>query len=441
MPSHISALAESIDAVEYGRLIDDLLHRLFPICRSITGEGLRTTLKIISDHVPLKLIEVPSGTKIFDWEVPDEWTICDAYIKNAVGERIVDFQKSNLHVVNYSVPVRRRMTLEELRPHLHTLPEQPKAIPYLTSYYRRDWGFCLTYDQYQTLPKGEYEVCIDSRLEPGSMTMAEAVLPGETNQEILFSTYCCHPSLANNELSGPIVVTLLYKHLASLGKRRYTYRFYYGPETIGALAYLLLRDQHLKKNLAAGLVVTCCGDRGPFTYKQVRSSHNILDKAVVHSLKYSEVEFKAISFFPTGSDERQYCSPGFNLPVGSLMRSVYGTYPEYHTSLDNLDFVITESLLETLKVYLNCLYTLEHNRFYRNLKPFGEPMLSKYGLYNELGGQKEQSRYTKQLRYILNLSDGHHDLVDIAERLGQPIWECEEAVSDLMRVGLLEVAG
>jgi aminopeptidase-like protein len=433
-----TAPAACINDEIYSSLIENLLQRLFPICRSITGEGLRTTLKIISEHVPLDMTEMPSGMEVFDWQIPNEWNIKDAFIKNSDGERVVDFQKSNLHVVNYSVPVNRRMTLEDLRPHLHTLPSQPKAIPYLTTYYKEDWGFCLTHEEYESLPGGEYEVILDSSLEPGSLTFGEVVLPGETDREVLFSTYCCHPSMANNELSGPVMVTLLYKYLAGLEKRRYTYRFYYGSETVGALAYLSLRGQHLMQKLDAGFVVTCCGDAGNFTYKQVRDSDNVLDKAVEHALKHSNAEFSVLPFFPTGSDERQYCSPGFNLPVGSLMRSMYGTYPEYHTSLDNLDFVSSASLLETLKLYINCIYTLEHNRVYKNLKPFGEPKLDKYGLYHFLGGQKEQRDYTKQLRYILNYSDTNHDLVDIANMLSQPIWECEDAVNDLTHAGLVE---
>lgn len=438
MPILPPAHEESIDKASTLSLIEELLQRLFPICRSITGNGLRASLKIISEHIPLELIEIPSGTSIFDWEIPDEWNITDAFIKNSRGERVIDFRQSNLHVVNFSVPINCRMTLAELKPHLHTLPSQPDAVPYLTSYYKRDWGFCLTHAQYQTLTEDTYEVCIDSRLAPGALTLAEAVLPGETDREILFSTYCCHPSLANNELSGPVIVTLLYKYLASIAKRRYTYRFYYGPETIGALAYLSLRGEHFKQKLAAGMVVTCCGDRGPFTYKKVRDADNILDKAVLHALDHSNVEFKALQFFPTGSDERQYCAPGFNLPVGSLMRSMYGRYPEYHTSLDNLTFISPASLWETFNVYVNCLYTLEHNKLYRNLKPFGEPRLGKYGLYDSLGGQKNQAGFTKQLRYVLNYSDAAHDLVDIADMMSLPIWELEDATSELMRVGLLE---
>lgn len=438
LPSGIPP-AVNFDTSLYRCLIADLLQRLFPICRSITGEGLRSTLEIISAQVPLQLIELPSGTKVFDWEIPPEWNIRDAFIKNAQGDRVVDFKASNLHVVNYSVPVHRWMKLEELKPHLHSLPSQPDAVPYLTTYYSRNWGFCLTHHQYQNLPDGEYEVCIDSTLEPGSLTIAEALLPGESDKEILFSTYCCHPSMANNELSGPIVTTLIYKFLSSFPKRHYSYRFFYGVETIGALAYLFRRGDHLAREMVGGLVVTCCGDRGQFTYKKVRNPENLLDKAVLHALEHSRVDFQVVPFFPSGSDERQYCSPGFDLPVGSLMRSMYGTYPEYHTSLDNLDFVSVESLLETLAVYINCIYTLEHNRFYENLKPFGEPMLSKYGLYHSIGAQKENSRYSKQLRYLLNFSDRRHDLVDIANLMTMPIWEWEDAVNDLMAAGLIKI--
>ncbi len=440
MSLSLSPLARSVQVDEYHLLIEQLLHRLFPICRSITGDGVRTTLKILSEYLPLEVIEMPSGTPVYDWVIPNEWNIKDAYIKNSAGQRVVDFNKSNLHIVGYSVPVRQRMTMAELRPYLHTLPDQPDAIPYLTSYYKPDWGFCMTQKQFNELSEDEYEVCIDSNLRPGSLSLAEAVLPGETEEEIFFSTYSCHPSLANNELSGPVLATVLYKYLAYLPKRKYTYRFYFGPETIGALTYLNLRGNHLREKMKAGFVVTCCGDGGDFTYKQGRNRDNIFDRVVIHAVKGSGVEYQLVPFFPTGSDERQYCSPGFNLPVGSLMRSMYGTYPEYHTSLDNLDFVTADSLMDTLSVYLNMIYAFEHNMYYQNLKPFGEPMLSQYGLYNTLGGQKVQGEYTKKIRYLLNYSDGKHDLIEIADLLGEPIWGFEDAVQDLIRVGLLTTA-
>lgn len=423
---------------DYYALIDSLLHRLFPICRSITGNGVRETLGILGETIPLNVIEIPSGTAVFDWEVPSEWNIRDAWIKDANGNRVVDFRASNLHVVGYSVPVRRSMTLEELRPHLHTLPEQPDAIPYLTTYYKRDWGFCLTHRQLEQMQDSNYEVCIDSTLEPGMLTLAECVLPGETNEEVFLSTYCCHPSMANNELSGPVMTTALYRYLAGLEKRYYTYRFCWVPETIGALAYLHLRGDLLKQRMKAGFVVTCCGDSGAFTYKKVRNPRNDVDRTVLHVLRHMGLEHKVVEFFPTGSDERQYSSPGFNLPVGSLMRTMYGTNPEYHTSLDNLDFVTAAAMMDTLAAYINVLYCLEHNLFLENRKPFGEPFLSKYDLYHSLGGQKQQRDYTRKLRYVLNFSDGEHDLLDIAERVGAPLWDFEGCVHDLSAAGLLK---
>lgn len=431
--------SSSIPHEQYRTLIDGLLHRLFPLCRSITGDGVRETLRILGETVPMEIVEIPSGTPVFDWEVPYEWNIRDAWIKDAQGNRVVDFTTCNLHVVNYSIPVRQTMTLQELRPYLHALPEQPNAIPYLTTYYKRDWGFCLAQEQLDALSEGEYDVCIDSVLEPGSLTLAECVLPGESEDEILFSTYCCHPSMANNELSGPIMATALYAYLSGLEKRHYTYRFCWVPETIGALAYLHLRGEHLKRQVKAGFQLTCCGDSGAFTYKKVRNPHNIVDRIVLHVLRHTNKEHGVVEFFPTGSDERQYSSPGFNLPVGSLMRTMYGTNPEYHTSLDNLEFVTADSMLETLEAYINVLYCLEHNVLLENLKPFGEPFLSKYDLYHSLGGQKQQRDYTRKLRYILNFSDGENDLLDIAERLDVPLWGLEGCVSDLQEVGLAVV--
>lgn len=436
-PPQGAAPGDSVDSIRYSRIAEDLLHRLFPICRSITGEGIRRTLRIIQEYVPLQFATIPSGAEIFDWQVPLEWNIRDAYVKNSEGERVIDFRKSNLHVVSYSAPVRRRMTFGELSQHLHSLPSQPDAIPYLTSYFEEDWGFCLTHRQLTEMVDDEYEVCIDSRFDQGGIELGECVLSGETDQEILFSTYCCHPSMANNELSGPIALALLYDYLSSLPTRRHTFRFYFGPETIGALAFLHLRGNHLIRKLTAGLVVTCCGDRGGFTYKKVRRPDNALDKAVLHALKHSQTPHTIVPFTPTGSDERQYCSPGFNLPVGSLMRSMYRTYPEYHTSLDNLDYVSASSLVETVRVCANIVHVLENNLAYENLRPFGEPHLSKYGLHATLGGQKDQDLRSRRIRHLLNYSDSKHDLVDIAEMLDLPLWQMEDDVKALRRVGLL----
>jgi aminopeptidase-like protein len=429
-----------VEREEIIKLADSLLADLFPLCRSISGKGLRDSFAILQKHFPLDIYEVKSGTEIFDWTVPDEWNIRNAYIKDSSGNKVVEFSNSNLHVVSYSKPVNEKMTLKELKPYLHTLPDQPDAIPYVTSYYSKSWGFCLTHRQFETLEEGIYEVVIDSTLEPGSLTYGELLLPGDTEEEVLISSYLCHPSMANNELSGPILSLLLYLQLSRMNNRHYTYRFYLGPETIGALIYLEKLQEHFKNNLKAGLVATCCGDSGKFHYKKVRRKDNILDKAVIHSLRHGDYSFSEREFFPTGSDERQYCSPGFNLPVGSIVRSFYGEYPEYHTSLDNLDFVKGEFLFETLKVYLNALYTLEHNRLYINTKPYGEPFLSKYDLQDTLGAVKEHSLDKLQLKYLLNFSDGSFDLIDIAEMLSIPLWELEPTINKLKEAGLLELA-
>lgn len=428
------------EVVQVTNLADDLLSELFPICRSISGKGLRESFAILQKYIPLELYEVKSGTNIFDWVVPDEWNINGGYIKDSSGKKIVDFNDSNLHIVSYSIPVNVSMTLEELRPHLHTLPDQPDAIPYVTSYYGRTWGFCLTHKDYESLKDDVYKIEIDSSLTPGSLTYGDVVLAGETDEEVLISSYLCHPSMANNELSGPILALLLYKKLSEMKSRRYTYRFYLGPETIGALIYLDKHQQHFKRYLKAGLVATCCGDSGRFNYKMVRRKDNILDKAIVHSLKYGQFEFAVRGFFPTGSDERQYCSPGFNFPVGSIIRSVYGEFPEYHTSLDNLDFVKGKYLSETLQVYMHALYVLENNRRYMNLKPYGEPFLSKYNLQAVIGASKSHANEKLIIKYLLNYCDGNVELLEIAEMLSLPLWSMEEAIKKLVNAGLLELA-
>jgi len=434
---------------EYKSIADELLKTLFPICRSITGDGIRNSLGIINQYIPIKLTEIPSGTKVFDWIVPDEWNIRDGYIEDLKGNRILDFKESNLHVVSYSTPVDKIIRIEELKRHLHTLPDQQDAIPYLTSYYKKDWGFCLPHNTLKKMKDEKYKILIDSTLEPGAMTYAESVLEGESNNEILISTYICHPSMANNELSGPILTILLYKYLSSLSIRRYTYRFYFGPETIGALAYLKEKGEYFKKNLVAGLVATCCGDSGVLNYKKVRRKDNMLDRIVEHCLKHSGHEYNIRDFFPSGSDERQYCSPGFNLPVGSITRSVYGEYPEYHTSLDNLDFVTSKALIETLEIYINVVNTFESNHVYINKKPFGEPFLSKYKLQDVMGGSKQDgaggamdighNQETKIIKYILNFSDGKHDLIDIAEKLSISVLELIPLVSQLCKAKLIEM--
>lgn len=417
------------------KIIEQYFDRLFPICRSITGNGVRETLKIISEIVPLKVYEIPSGTKVFDWIVPKEWNIQDAYIITPDGRKVADFKKHNLHIVNYSIPVHKKISFDELNLHLHTLPNKPNAIPYVTSYYKENWGFCLTYDEYKTLPqKGEYEVVINSSLTEGSLTYADCILEGETKDEILISTYVCHPSMANNELSGPLVAMFLYQRLAQLTKRKYTYRFVFIPETIGALVYLHQHGEYLKKHCKAGYVITCIGDRGIFHYKQSKYGNTLADKAAIHILKYSKKLFRVLPFYPGGSDERQYCSPAFNLPVGSLMRTPYREFPEYHTSLDNKNFISFRSLKESIEVYFQIMQTLEANEKYINLQPYGEPQLSKRGLYiGDLSREK-----IMQIMYLLQYSDGQNDLIDIAERIKVKVDELKPLVELLQKHQLLQ---
>ena len=334
--------------------------KLWPITRSLTGDGNRLTLKFLSEIIDLEITEVPCGTKCFDWNVPDEWNIKEAWIKDSKGNIIVDFSINNLHVLGYSEPFHGLLSYDELKPHLYTLPEQPDFIPYLTSYYEKRWGFCLTHNKFLELDKDDtYDVFIDSSLNDlGSMTIGEAVINGKSQKEILFSTYICHPSLASNELSGPLVCAFIYNKLKEHKNLKYTYRFLFVPETIGSIYSLSVKGKFWKKNLLAGFVVTCVGDNGNFTYKKSRLGNALPDRVVQLILNQTESEFNLVDFFPSGSDERQYCSPGFNLPVGSLMRTMYGKYPEYHTSADNKDFVSFDAMEETVLKYLEVIEAL-----------------------------------------------------------------------------------
>lgn len=410
--------------------------RLWPILRSITGEGVRQSHDILAELLPLERFEFPSGTQVFDWTVPLEWTVHEAYVVTPDGRRILDVRENNLHLVNYAAPFRGRLSRAELEPHLHSLPERPDAVPYVTSYYTPRWGFCLTHRERQSLPEGTYEVVVDTEHVQGSLTLSEAVLPGETDEEVLLSTYTCHPSLANNELSGPLVTAFLYRRLAAWRERRYTYRFAFVPETIGALCYLKLRGETLKRRLAAGYVVTCVGDDAPFTYKRSRRGDTLADRAALYVLgKLPETRVRA--FFPQGSDERQYGSPGFNLPVGSIMRSVYGTYPEYHTSEDNRAFISFRALQGSVDAYERVLKAIELNRRYRNLEPYGEPNLGKRGLYPERGSERPGEQVEATL-WVLNYSDGEHDLLGIAELSGLELPLLAEAAQRCVAAGLLE---
>ncbi|HEY2548890.1 MAG TPA: DUF4910 domain-containing protein [Candidatus Acidoferrum sp.] len=423
------------NAAELGEHLYSFVSELYPICRSITGNGLRETFRRVAERIPLQLHEVPSGTQVFDWTVPREWNIRDAYVMNSRGERVIDFKRSNLHVVNYSVPVRKKVSLRELKKHLHSLPDQPDWIPYRTSYYRETWGFCITQRELDGLPDDEYEAVIDSSLEDGSLSYGELLLPGKTNDEILVSTHCCHPSLCNDNLSGITVATFLAQALTQQ-TRRYSYRFLFIPGTIGSITWLS-RNEQVVPRIKHGLVLACVGDRGGFSYKKSRRGNAEIDRAVLHALNYSGEDYKIRDFSPYGYDERQYCSLGFNLPVGCLNRTSHGEFPEYHTSADNLDFVSTEALAGTYWRCLEIFQILEHNRVYRNLNPKCEPQLGKRGLYRELGGQVDAQVRELAMLWVLNLSDGENSLLDIAELSKLRFGTIQQAAATLEQHGLL----
>lgn len=420
-----------------GNEMYDLIIKLFPICRSITGEGVRETLKIIEEYIPIKITEVPTGTKILDWNVPKEWNIRDAYIKDDSGKKIVDFKKSNLHVLNYSAPIHKKIGLNELKEHLYTLPDYPDWTPYLTSYYSENWGFCMPHNLYEQLHEGEYEVLIDSTLEDGHLTYGELFIKGESEDEVLLSTYLCHPSLCNDNLSGISLLTFLAAILLK-EDLRYSYRFLFIPETVGSITWLSLNEEKVSR-IKHGLVATCVGDRGSLTYKKSRAGHAEIDRVVEYVLKESGTPYKVVDFFPSGSDERQFCSPGFNLHVGSLMRTMYGHFPEYHTSADNIDFVSPLHLGDSLKKYLEVIYILENNQFYLNLSPKGEPQLGRRGLYSQIGAKKEGDTHEiTALLWVLNLSDGANSLLDIAIRSGLRFKQIKHAADILHNKNLLK---
>ena len=417
-----------------------MVQELYPICRSITGDGVRATLAVIAKEVPLDVHEVPTGTPVLDWTVPDEWNIRDAFIADASGRRIVDFADCNLHVVNYSVPIAARMTLDELRPHLHTLPEQPDLIPYRTTYYERDWGFCLTQRQLEAMTPGEYEVRIDSRLEPGSLTYGEVVVPGRDEGEFLVTAHVCHPSLCDDNLSGIAVSVMLARQLLRGARPRLTYRFVYAPGTIGAITWLA-RNRDSTARIKHGVTLSCLGDDHPFTYKRTVAGDAAIDRAAAHASAASGFDHHLIDFFPYGYDERQYNSPGFRLPIGALMRGRHGQFPEYHTSADNLEFVSGERMVESLRLLEQVVGVVDRNRTMRNLEPYGEPQLGRRGLYRALGGSDIPDLQMAML-WVLNLGDGDHDLLDVAERSGVGFDAISAAADLLEEHGLLaEVAG
>jgi aminopeptidase-like protein len=409
--------------------------KIYPICRSITGDGVRDTLREINAHIGLETHEVPTGTAVFDWTVPREWNIFDAYIKNERGEKIIDLARSNLHVMSYSAPVRRRVSLDELKQHIHTLPGQPELIPYRTSYYAENWAFCMAHRQFEGLRDETYEVLIDSSFSDGHLTYGEYVQKGATEDEFLLSAHICHPSLANDNCSGIALLTHLAKRLAWL-KTRYTYRFLFAPGTIGAITWLArneARSQHIKH----GLVVSMVGDGGGPTYKKSRLGNAKIDRVMSHTLRHSGLKPTILDFSPYGYDERQYCSPGFNLPVGLFQRSKFGTIPEYHTSADNLDFIRPDHLSNSYRLIAATINAIENDAVYRNTMPKCEPQLGKRGLYGAIGGDKDAASANMAMLWVLNFSDGAHSLLEIAERADLPFATLHKAAQSLQEHGLL----
>jgi aminopeptidase-like protein len=434
----LTELQSQVDPQAIGAEMHRLAAELYPLCRSITGNGVRQTLKVLQRELPLEVREVPTGTQVFDWTVPNEWNIRDAWIKNPRGEKVVDFRQHNLHVVGYSVPVRQTLRLDELKPHLASLPDQPDRIPYRTSYYKEMWGFCVRHRDLAAWPDGEYEVCIDATLGPGHLTYGELFLPGQTRDEVLFSCHVCHPSLANDNLSGITLAAALAKRLAQV-ERRHSYRFLFIPGTIGSITWLALNEDkapHIKH----GLVLSCLGDAGGFTYKKSRRGDAVIDRAVAHVLKTTGAPHRVLDFTPYGYDERQYCSPGFNLAVGCLMRSQNGTFPEYHTDADNLDFIRPEFLGDSFAKVLATVEVLEHNLVWVNQNPKCEPRLGKRGLYHAVGGARTGAFNELALLWVLNLADGTRDLLAVAERAGMDFSSVRRAAEALAGCGLLREA-
>jgi len=418
-----------------GKEMYKLAERLFPICRSITGNGVRETLGILKESIPIKIHEIPSGTKVFDWTIPKEWNIKDAYIADERENRVIDFKKNNLHVVGYSVPVNKTVTLAELQEHLYSLPEQPEAVPYVTSYYQKRWGFCIAHQDRKKLKGAKYKVFIDSELKNGSLTYGELIIRGKSEQEVFLSTYVCHPSLANNELSGPVVVTYLVKWILSQ-PRKYTYRIIFVPETIGSIAYLSKNLKTMKKNIIAGFNVSCVGDDGTFSYLPTKTGDTYSDRVALNVLSFKQPDFIKYSFLDRRSDERQYNAPGVDLPVCCVMRSKFGSYPEYHTSLDNMNFISPEGLAGTCNILKECLKLIEENRKYK-IKCLGEPQLGRRGLYPTIS-TKSSADEAKIIKDFIAYADGKNDLIDISNKTKIAVWEFYQIIEKLKKADLLK---
>lgn len=421
-----------------GAAMHALLTDLFPICRSITGDGVRQSLDVLKQVVPLTVHAVPSGTRAFDWTVPDEWNVRDAWVMDADGNRVIDFRENNLHLVSYSIPFEGEVELEELQTHLHTRPDLPDAIPYVTSYYQQDWGFCLSHRAYEALRPGRYRIGIDATLAPGSLTYGELLIPGESEQEILLSTNFCHPSMANNELSGPVLTTFLAQWLLERPNRRYSYRIAWLPETIGAIVYISRNLEALRRRTVAGYQVVCTGGPGPFHYLQSRQGDAVVDRVTRNVLRHCGRPHEILDYRDRESDERQYCAPGVDLPFGSLMKAAYRRYPEYHTSLDNLELVSGGQLEETFGLYTACLEALEANRHYRATR-LCEPQLGRRNLWPNTGSKPNADAVGNTMA-LLSYSDGRHDLIDIADLHGVAVTDYIDLAGTLVREGLLAPA-
>jgi len=422
-----------------GNEIHEFAKELWPINRSITGEGVRETLRQITKHLPdLELKSVPSGTTVFDWTIPKEWSVSEAYIVAPSGQRICEFSKNNLHLLGYSTPFEGELSLDELKHHLYTLPDQPNAIPYITSYYKERWGFCLTQEQFDTLEEGTYFVLIDTNLFDGVLNFAELFIQGASEKEIFLSTYICHPSMANNELSGPTVVTYLAKWLTQLENLEFSYRIVFIPETIGSITYLSIHHEEMKRKVIGGFNISCVGDDRSYSYLPSRNGETISDVVAKHVLNWTDPEYNRYTWLDRGSDERQYCAPGIDLPIASIMRTKYGQYPEYHTSLDDLVNVVTPQGLDGgYWVLRRALETFEMNKTYK-INVLCEPQLGKRGLYPTLSTKKTGDQVKLMMDFI-SLCDGASSLVEIADNLKVPVWDLYDLVDTLVSHGLLEV--
>lgn len=426
------------DIVMDGQAMRELMERLWPLPRSITGNAMRASLDILAEYMPLERTEVPTGTRCFDWAVPNEWNIKDAWVKNSHGTKLVDFSRSNLSVVSYSTPVHTWVTRDELLQHLHTDPQRPAAIPYRTTYYKENWGFCVPHDQLGAFDDDSYEVCIDATLEPGSLTLAEAVIPGQTTDEILLTSYLCHPSMANNELSGPVALAAVYEALSRMPAPRHTVRFVLHPETIGAICYLQLHHKRLAHVVQAGLCVSMVGNDAPLIYKQSRRKDSIGDRVACNLFPRQYDGCDVRGFSPIGgTDQRQYCSIGIDLPMGFFGRAMGGSYPEYHCSLDTMENLSFKRMEESVSRILEFIESVGFNERYISTMPFCEPQLGKRGLYANTGGGKADN-FNEQIKMLLGYGDGRHDFVFVAEQMDEPVLSLQKAVNALARENLIE---